>query len=137
MAVICIDFDGTVVKHEYPIVGPTLPGAVETLKELVSNGHRLILYTMRDKKELQDAVDWYEVNNIPLYGVQYNPTQTKWTTSNKCHADLFIDDCGLGIPLSVDVIKDSDEGLRQIGRPFVDWSKVREMLVNKGIIDEK
>ena len=43
---ICIDFDGTCVSHEFPEVGYDI-GAAPVLKELVSNGHRLILFTMR------------------------------------------------------------------------------------------
>ena len=43
---IVIDFDGTVVTHEFPKIGRDI-GAVPVLKELVANGHRLILFTMR------------------------------------------------------------------------------------------
>ena len=45
-AVIAVDFDGTVVTHEYPHVGRDA-GAVPVLRELTDNGCRLILYTMR------------------------------------------------------------------------------------------
>jgi len=41
-----IDFDGSVVTHEYPHVGQDI-GAVPVLQKLVENGHRLILFTMR------------------------------------------------------------------------------------------
>ena len=44
---IAVDFDGTCVEHDYPEVGLDVEGAVETLKELQSRGHRIILYTMR------------------------------------------------------------------------------------------
>ena len=43
---IVIDFDGTVVTHDFPKVGNDI-GAVPVLKELIANGHRLILFTMR------------------------------------------------------------------------------------------
>ena len=43
---ICIDFDGTCVKHEFPEIGEDI-GAAPVLKELIANGHRLILFTMR------------------------------------------------------------------------------------------
>ena len=124
---IVVDFDGTCVAHEFPKIGHDI-GAVPVLKELISNGHRLILFTMRSDRItgnfLTDAVDWFKKNDIELYGVQYNPTQHKWTTSNKCDADLYIDDAALGCPL----IKNENE------RPFVDWKIVRQLLIDNGII---
>ena len=125
--VVLIDFDGTCVSHEFPNIGKDI-GAVPVLKELISNGHRLILFTMRSDRPngnfLTDAVNWFKQNNIELYGIQYNPTQFIWTTSNKAEGQIYIDDAALGCPL----IKNEGE------RPFVDWVKVREMLVKNKII---
>ena len=131
---IAIDFDGTCVTHEFPRVGRDI-GAAPVLRALVDQGHQLILYTMRsDRKKggatndlmikdvtgdfLTDAVNWFKRNNIPLYGIQVNPTQQNWTTSPKCYAELYIDDAALGVPL----IHVKGE------RPYVDWIKVAEML---------
>jgi hydroxymethylpyrimidine pyrophosphatase-like HAD family hydrolase len=52
--IIAIDFDGTCVSHEYPLVGKDI-GAIPVLKELMSNGHRLILFTMRSNKVDEDV----------------------------------------------------------------------------------
>lgn len=41
-----IDFDGTLVKHEYPKIGADI-GAVRVLKRLTDNGHPVIESTMR------------------------------------------------------------------------------------------
>ena len=82
---IAIDFDGTCVTHEYPMIGREI-GAAPVLKELVEAGHKLILYTMRSGKELEDAEAWFNGHSIPLYGVQCNPTQKSWTSSPKCYA---------------------------------------------------
>jgi hypothetical protein len=86
--VFAVDFDGTAVSHEYPEVGKDI-GAQRVLKRLLEKGHRLILYTMRSGKQLEDAVNWYKENQIELFGVQFHPTQHTWTTSNKCYANLF------------------------------------------------
>lgn len=134
---IAIDFDGTVVKHEYPKVGANI-GAQKILSELVVNGHSLILFTMRSGKELQDAVNWFTRNGIPLYGIQANPTQRDWTTSPKAYAQLYIDDAALGCPLKQDWESHPDgyyagEPVPD-GRPYVDWEIVRTMLKSKGII---
>lgn len=138
---ICIDFDGTCVAHEYPNIGKDI-GAIPVLKELVEKGHRLILFTMRsDRKKkkkidgqevmveenvLTEAVQWFADNDIPLYGVQKNPTQRFWTSSPKAYGHLYIDDAALGCPLILDD-PNSD-------RPYVDWLRIREMLVASGIL---
>lgn len=125
--VIAIDFDGTCVTHEFPRLGKDI-GAVPVLKELVNNGHQLILFTMRSEKYLADAVNWFKKNEIPLYGIQTNPTQSKWTKSPKAYAELYIDDAALGCPLLFDV------GIENSGRHYVDWKVVREILINGKII---
>ena len=138
---ICIDFDGTCVTHEFPAIGKDV-GAVPVLKELVEKGHRLILFTMRsdrkkkkkvdgqeiivEEKVLSEAVKWFENNNIPLYGVQKNPTQRFWTSSPKAYGHLYIDDASLGCPLIYD-----DE---ICDRPYADWQKIKEVLVERGIL---
>lgn len=120
-----IDFDGTVVKHNYPEVGEDI-GAVPVLKRLIECGHKLILFTMRDSKNgtLDDAVNWFKENNIPLYGVNKNPTQS-WTDSPKAYCNLYIDDAAFGIPSKID---------EETGRKYVDWEKVEKMLEEEGIL---
>ena len=119
-----IDFDGTCVEHKFPQVGEDVPGAGEVLKELVAKGHRLILYTMRSDKFLKQAVEWFKMRGIPLYGIQYDPQQALWTSTNKCDADCVIDDRNLGIPLIHPVT----------GRPYVDWPAVKQMLIDMGAL---
>ena len=120
---ILIDFDGTCVTHDFPYIGKDI-GAVPVLKELVTKGNRLILFTMRsDNNEamyLTQAVNWFKDNGIQLYGIQTNPTQKQWTDSPKAYGQMLIDDIGLGIPLKLD-IKLSD-------KPFVDWEGVKQLL---------
>ncbi len=123
---IAIDFDGTLVTHEYPNVGKDNEGSVNVVKELIKKNHNIILYTMRSGKTLQDAIEWCKKHEIPLYGVNYNPSQT-WTESPKAYAQLYIDDAALGCPIKFDKNISS--------RVFVDWIKVREMLVNMNIIN--
>lgn len=122
--IIALDFDGTVVTHEYPYVGDDI-GAVPVLKELIAAGHQLILFTMRSGKLLDDALAWFERNGIELYAVNENPEQKSWTSSAKVHANIYIDDCALGCPIRF------EDGVR---RPFVDWQKVREILVYNRVI---
>lgn len=123
--VIAIDFDGTCVTNEYPNVGKDI-GAVPVLKRIVEKGHRIILYTMRDNNRLKDAEQWFESNNIPLWGVNNNPAQERWSSSPKIYAHLYIDDAALGVPLKLNK-KISDTY-------FVDWEKVENFLRENGII---
>jgi hypothetical protein len=135
---ICVDFDGTCVTHAFPNIGKDI-GAVPVLQDLVNAGHKLILFTMRSDVEnvpspeidgmftgtyLTDAVQWFNDNNIPLYGINVNPTQHVWTRSPKAYGQLIIDDIALGTPLIY------PEG----ERPYVDWSKVRIYLEDLDIL---
>lgn len=138
---ICIDFDGTCVSHEFPNIGKDI-GAIPVLKRLVENKHKLILFTMRSNMKdvksgdynihsqsgdyLDDAVEWFKTNNIPLYGINVNPSQTTWTKSPKAYGQLYIDDAALGAPLKFDINISE--------RPFIDWEKVNEMLITENII---
>lgn len=123
--IFAIDFDGTCVTHDFPDIGEDI-GSVSVLKQLLENGHELILFTMRSGISLTKAVDWFTQNDIRLYGVQYNPTQAGWTASNKCYAQIYIDDAALGCPLKFDT--------NLSDKPFVDWDEVRKILKNKNII---
>ena len=46
--IIAVDFDGTIVTHQYPAIGEELPFATETLKQLIADGHQLILWSVRE-----------------------------------------------------------------------------------------
>lgn len=127
--IIAIDFDGTCVTHEYPKVGRDI-GAVSVLKKLVENKHQLLLWTMRSDKALEEAVNWFKENDIPLYGVNTNPQQKEWTNSPKAYAQLYIDDAALGCPL----IENNYPNSKIIERSYVDWKSVELMLFQKGLI---
>ena len=74
--VVAVDFDGTVVTHEYPRINHKKDiGSVKVLKRFVKEGHAFILNTMRSGETLVDAVKWFENKGIPLFGINENPTQ--------------------------------------------------------------
>jgi len=121
--IIAVDFDGTVVTHEYPDIGAHIPGAFETLRELTALGHKILLWTMRSGKELDDARKLFAQQGVDLWGANSNPEQHSWTSSPKQYAHIYIDDAALGCPLM----------RGQHLRPMVDWVKVRILLREKGI----
>ena len=125
MGYIVVDCDGTVMTHDYPRIGKDI-GAVPVLKELIKNKHQLILFTMRSGKKLDDAVNWFKENEIPLFGIQTNPTQHEWTDSPKAYGQLILDDAAAFAPLKFDQ--------EYSNRPFIDWGKMRDELVRTGWI---
>ena len=96
---IAIDFDGTIVEHRYPQIGPEIPFAIDTLKMLMQEKHRLILWTVREGRLLEEAVEWCRQRGVEFYAVNQDyPEEEKGDKgfSRKLKADLFIDDRNLG-----------------------------------------
>jgi hydroxymethylpyrimidine pyrophosphatase-like HAD family hydrolase len=100
--VIAIDFDGTIVEHRYPFIGKIRPFAFETLEALQVNGHRLILWSHRAGKKLEEAVQFCRSHGIEFYAVNKNFPEEIWNEddSRKILADIYIDDRNLGGILS-------------------------------------
>lgn len=97
---IAVDFDGTIVTHEYPAIGVERPFATDTLKMLIRDQHKLILWSVREGKLLDEAVEWCRERGVEFYAV--NRDYPEETTSNNPHfsrklkVDLFIDDRNVG-----------------------------------------
>jgi len=95
---IAVDFDGTIVDHMYPEIGKEKLFAFRTLKEIEKKGARLILWTFRSGKELDEAVEFCKENGIEFYAVNKNYPEEIFdpTISRKIDADIFIDDRNIG-----------------------------------------
>jgi hypothetical protein len=95
---IAVDFDGTIVDHEYPGIGKEKLFAFQTLKELGKKGASLILWTFRTGKELNEAVEFCRQNGIEFYAVNKNYPEEVYdeTVSRKINADIYIDDKNIG-----------------------------------------
>ena len=113
--IIAIDFDGTLVEHKYPEIGREIPFAFETLRRLQQDKHRLILWTVREGRLLDEALAFCRERGIEFYAVNRDyPEEEKGANrhySRKLKADLFIDDRNLG------------------GLP--DWGTIYEMVTQK------
>ena len=96
--IIAVDFDGTIVDHRYPVIGRVRPFAFEALKALQSKQHRLILWTYRSGKELEEAVEFCRTHGVEFYAVNKNYPEEEWNPndSRKILADIYIDDRNLG-----------------------------------------
>jgi hypothetical protein len=95
---LAIDFDGTIVEDAYPKIGKPNLFAFETLKKLQQDGHRLILWTYRYGKTLQEAVDFCKKNGLEFYAINCSFPNEEYDSkkSRKINADLFIDDRNIG-----------------------------------------
>ena len=97
--IIAVDFDGTIVKHEYPKIGRELPFAIDTLKRLQQKPeYQLILWTVREGVELQEALEFCKNRGLEFYAVNsnYPEEEAEHKEPRKLKADLFIDDRNLG-----------------------------------------
>ena len=96
---IAVDFDGTIVEHDYPRIGKEIPFAIDTLKMLRQEQHRLILWSVREGKLLEEAVAWCKERGLEFYAVNRDYPEEKLQDkgfSRKLKADIFIDDRNLG-----------------------------------------
>lgn len=113
--IIAVDFDGTIVTHEYPKIGREIPFAIETLKMLINDHHRLILWSVREGHLLDEAVGWCRERGVEFWAVNRDfPEEDPKTSphySRKLKADMFIDDRNIG------------------GLP--DWGEIYRMIKNK------
>lgn len=97
--IIAVDFDGTIVEHKYPKIGNEIPFAIDTLKKLKNEHHKLILWSVREGKLLDDAVAFCRERGLEFYAVNRNYPEEQLGHdyfSRKLKADLFIDDRNLG-----------------------------------------
>lgn len=99
--IIAVDFDGTIVEHRYPQIGKEIPFAIATLKKLQAERHLLILWSVREEKLLEEAVDFCRKRGLEFYAVNANhpDEQTGIHVAHPCRkpkADLFIDDRNVG-----------------------------------------
>lgn len=123
--IVAVDFDGTVVKHEYPGIGEPVPGAIDVLREIQRAKHKIILLTMRDGDQLKEAVAYLQIRGVHPWAVNHNPKQADWTSSPKVYAHVYIDDAALGCPLFRPNLEE---------RAYVDWIAVREWLATRELI---
>lgn len=100
---IAVDFDGTIVTDKYPQIGEELPFATETLRMLIKDHHRLILWSVREGQALQDALNWCHERGVDFWAVNKDYPEEEEDKNNhfsrKIKADYFIDDRSIsGLP---------------------------------------
>ena len=97
--IIAVDFDGTIVQHKYPSIGKEIPFATETLRMLIKDHHKLILWSVREGKLLDEAVDWCRDRGVEFSAINETlraDTNEHSHNTRKIDADIYIDDCNIG-----------------------------------------
>ena len=99
---VSVDFDGTIVHHDYPDVGEPLEGAIETLRDLIAAGHIIVLNTCREdtrkRSYLSEAVKFLSKNGVEVHSVNENRREDDFRDDGgrKVYAHCYIDDRNLG-----------------------------------------
>ncbi len=116
--VIAVDFDGTIVFDQFPKIGKERPFAFETLRILVKEGHRLVLWTVREGKRLEEALEFCKKNGVEFYAINASfPEEDRAHCSRKITVDIFIDDRNVG--------------------GFPGWGEVYQMIMNHPLPERK
>lgn len=132
--IIAVDMDATMTQDEWPRLGPNVPWAFEVVRELVRNGHKIILLTQREHVGVDDvpdvlqvAIDKFVEERIPLYSVNSFPEEDNvYFPSRKVYADVYVDDHNAGIQRKPYINGDGDNS------PYVDWEVLDEWFVREG-----
>ncbi len=97
--IISVDFDGTIIEHNFPEIKTPIPYAIEALKLIKASGHKLILWTCREdipeRNYLSEAIEYCTKNGVEFDAINDNVKPYEdhlYTNSRKVYANLYIDD---------------------------------------------
>lgn len=97
--IIAVDFDGTIVRSNFPVILGEQPYAGKVLRKLHEQGHYIIIWTCRCGNKLLEAINWLVEHNIPFDRVNdHNPENVvKYGEGGKkVYAHCYIDDKNIG-----------------------------------------
>lgn len=96
--ILAVDFDGTLSLGTWPDVGPANEKLFRFLRKRKDEGDKLILWSCRVGKPLEDAVAWCRENDLEFDAVNDNlpeVVEIYGTNSRKISCDYYIDDKAL------------------------------------------
>jgi hypothetical protein len=99
--IIAVDFDGCLVEHDYPSIGATISQTLDSLKMEQAAGAKVILWTCRCDRYLEDADRWCNSRGLRLDAVNENlPEMVKLYGGDprKILADEYWDDRAVRLP---------------------------------------
>ena len=94
--IIAVDFDGTLCEDKFPNIGRPNNDLIDWLKTEQQSGTRVILWTCRCGRKLEEAVKWCLERDLIFDAVNDNipgvVTAMGGSNSRKVYADMYIDD---------------------------------------------
>jgi predicted mannosyl-3-phosphoglycerate phosphatase (HAD superfamily) len=133
--IVLLDFDGTVVEHQYPAIGAYNEGCFEVVSALQNAGHEIVLNTYRielEESSFQDAIDFLHSSQaiskvLKRTTKKINPQA--WDLEKAIETGvLYLDDIALGIPL---------KNAKHSNTQMVDWLIVQEHLDSFNLFEKK
>lgn len=102
--ILAVDFDGTLCEDVYPYIGAPKFWAIHAVKKAKENGAKLILWTCRCGKYLDDAVRWCCEQGITFDAINENLPEVVakfGSNSRKIFADRYLDDKNITVELMI------------------------------------
>lgn len=102
--VIAVDFDGTLCENAWPHIGKPNHDMINWIKQLRTNGHKIILWTCRSGIDLVNAIVWCADYGLLFDAVNDNLEEHKkrfGNDSRKIYADFYIDDKAVSVPFNI------------------------------------
>lgn len=97
--IIAVDFDGILCENKFPDIGRPHYEMVSFVRQLIDEGHEVVLWTSRTGDRLDEAVDWCGDRGLHFCAVNENaPSNLAQylseypTPSPKIYADLYLED---------------------------------------------
>lgn len=98
--VLAVDFDHTLCHSVWPGTGAPNTQLIQKLKRVQAAGCHLVLWTCREGRLLEDAVQWCREQGLEFEAINDNPEWLKQEYGNNCRkigAHYFLDDRALPI----------------------------------------
>ncbi len=145
--IIYLDFDGTVVEHQYPSIGRCNFGCIEVIYKLQKAGHKILLNTMRcefNNGSLEKALSWFDnawmmlkdkklnqdgdFNLMPIEATTYKHSPQIWDWDFfREKGFVIIDDQSLHVPLK--------KAIMTVNSYMVDWDEIDKQLSENGLYE--
>jgi hypothetical protein len=99
--IIAVDFDGVLAADAgiFPAIGPPNHKMINFIRELIDDGHEVVLWTSRTDSALETAVKWCKVHGLKFCAINDNAPSNKAkyedmypNGTRKVAADVYIDD---------------------------------------------
>lgn len=97
--IIAVDFDGILCENKFPDIGKPYYDMISFIRQLIDEGHEVVLWTSRTGDRLTEAAMWCEDRGLHFCAVNENaPSNLAQylaeypTPSPKVYADLYLED---------------------------------------------